>query len=292
MKNLSLKKMFICVCLMAAISFIGYSAEKIIQSHWTVQPIKTDGLSEDWSDINLNLDKKTKVNYAFQNDGEYLYTLFKFTDPSVLSSIQTTGMRVWFNLEGKNKKEYGIRLITKQLTADEYIDSIEKRQGPLPEKDKTEIRANPFYVISLSESLNKKGEPVPQVSGAENSLQVNYQVITEENIVIFEMAVPLKKTSDSSPGIGTEPGNIIKVAFEWGGVTKEMREAWMKTRGAGGGGGGGSPGKISQGSAGKGGGADSSGAIRSQGIGSLTALNQRMKQYSFWIEVQLAQKTK
>ena len=71
-----------------------------------------------------------------------------------------------------------------------------------------------------------------------------------------------------------------------------MREAWMKTRGAGGGGGGGSPGKISQGSGGRGGGADSTGAIRSKGIGSLAALNQRMKQYSFWVEVQLAQKTK
>lgn len=292
MKNLSLKKMFICVCLMAAISFIGYSAEKMIQSHWTAQSINIDGMSQDWSDIILNLDKKTKVNYAFQNDGEYLYALFKFIDPSVLSSIQTTGMRMWFNLEGKNKKNYGVRLISKQITVDEYIATIEKIQGPLPEKDKNEIRVNPFYIINQSEFINKKGEPVPQAPDANNSLPIKFQVVTQENIVSYEMAVLLKKTSDSSPGIGTEPGNIIKVAFEWGGVTKEMREAWMKTRGAGGGGGGGSPGKIAQGSAGKGGGADSSGAIRSQGIGSLAALNQRMKKYSFWIEVQLAQKTK
>ncbi len=292
MKNLFFKKILISVVVLFVLILIGFSAEEIIQSSWTVQPIKIDGLSQDWSDINLNSDKKSKVDYAFQNDGEYLYTLFKFNDPATLSSIQTTGMRLWFNLEGKNKKVAGVRLITKQVTTEEYIAFIEKKQGPLPDKDKNEIHANPLYVISLSESLNKKGEPVPQSPGTENSFPVRFQVITQENIVIFEMAVPLKKTSDSSPGIGTEPGNIIKVAFEWGGVTKEMREAWMKTRGAGGGGGGGSPGKIAQGSAGKGGGAESSGAIRSQGIGSLAALNQRMKQYSFWVNLQLAQKTK
>ncbi len=292
MKYLSLKKMVIPVYVIFAVTLMGFSAEKMIQSDWTVQPINIDGLSQDWSDINLNLEKKTKVDYAFKNDGEYLYTLFKFNDPSVLSSIQMTGMRLWFNLEGKNKKIYGVRLLTKQITADEYIATIEKRKGPLPEKDKNDIRVNPFYVINKSEVINKKGEPVPQASGSENSSPIRFQVVTQENIVSYEMAVPLKRTTDLSPGIGTEPGNIIKVAFEWGGVTKEMREAWMKTRGAGGGGGGGSPGKISQGSEGKGGGASSSGAIRSKGIGTLAALNQRMKQYSFWVEVQLAQKTK
>ncbi len=291
MKYLSLKKMVIPVYVIFAVTLMGFSAEKMIQSDWTVQPINIDGLSQDWSDINLNLEKKTKVDYAFKNDGEYLYTLFKFNDPSVLSSIQMTGMRLWFNLEGKNKKIYGVRLLTKQITADEYIATIEKRKGPLPEKDKNDIRVNPFYVINKSEVINKKGEPVPQASGSENSSPIRFQVVTQENIVSYEMAVPLKRTTDLSPGIGTEPGNIIKVAFEWGGVTKEMREAWMKTRGAGGGGGG-SPGKIAQGSEGKGGGASSSGAIRSQGIGSLAALNQRMKQYSFWVDVQLAQKTK
>lgn len=292
MKYLSFKKIVIPVSIMLAVTLIGFSAEKMIQSHWTAQSINIDGMSQDWSDINLNLEKKTKVNYAFKNDGEYLYALFKFNDPSVLSSIQTTGLRLWFNLERKNKKNYGVRLISKQITVDEYIATIEKMQGPLPEKDKNEIRVNPFYVINQSEFIDKKGKLVPQAPDADNSLPIKFQVVTQENIVSFEIAVPMKKRLDSSPGIGTEPGNIIKVAFEWGGVTKEMREAWMKTRGAGGGGGGGSPGKISQGSGGRGGGADSTGAIRSKGIGSLSTLNQRMKQYSFWVEVQLAQKTK
>ena len=291
MKYLSFKKIVIPVSIMLAVTLIGFSAEKMIQSHWTVQSLNIDGLSQEWSDVDLNLEKKSNVAYAFKNDGNYLYALFRFNDPASLSSIQTTGMRLWFNLEGKNKKIYGIRLITKQVTADEYIAISENMQGPLPEKDKNEIRVNPFYVISQSDVINKKGEPVPQASGTENSLSVKFQVVTQENIVSYEIAVPMKRATDLSPGIGTEPGNIIKVAFEWGGVTKEMREEWMKTRGAGGGGGG-SPGKIAQGSAGKGGGADSSGAIRSQGIGSLTALNQRMKQYSFWVAVQLAQKTK
>ncbi len=289
MKYLPFKKIVISVLVMLALTLIGFSAEKMIQSSWTVQSVKIDGLSQEWSDIDLILDKKTKVNYAFKNDGEYLYALFKFIDPSSLSSIQTTGMRLWFNLDGKNKKDYGVRLITKQVTADEYIAIIENMQGPLPEKDKNEIRVNPLYVINQSEVINKKGEPVPQTPGAEKSLPIKFQVVTQENIVSYEMAVPLKRTTDSSPGIGTEPGNILKVAFEWGGVTKEMREAWMKNRGASGGEGG-SPGKISQESGGKGGGASSSGAIRSQGIGSLAALNQRMKQYSFWVNVQLAQK--
>lgn len=94
---------------------------------------------------------------------------------------------------------------------------------------------------------------------------------------VLDFAKFLKNKEGQLVGIGTEPGRILKIGFEWGGMTKEMRSAIMKKRAA--------SSKVSDRKAGI------SGDVtreRDGVTGSNTMAIRRPKKYSFWVEVKLA----
>ena len=287
MRKISLAKVLLLIFMTLIISLVGISKKKIIDSNWTDSPLKIDGFDMDWADGAFNFEKKFQVDYAFKNDAEYLYVLFKFKDFKYLSSIQTTGMTMWFNTEGKEKKHYGLKFTRKEVSVDEYIALFEQKQGKISEEEKNELYSNASYFIADIKIINKKSKSPSQGSENADRKPAKYNVKVQDNVVIYEFTIPLDRKTDLAPGIGTEPGKIIKVRFEWGGITSEMREAWMKNRSSGAKTEVGPPSKIES-ESGKGGGTSASPALATQGTESLTALRKMNKKYSFWVDVRLA----
>lgn len=206
------------------ISFSGFSKEKVVKSFWASSSVKIDGFKDDWAEVALANEKKVKVDYAFKNDAENLYVLYIFNDPKYLSSISMTGITLWFNPEGKKKKNYGLKFIQKQISADALISRTEKEMGPLPEDKKKEIRNIPSYLINDTEIVNKKGESLSQPSESSEIKPAAFRVMKQKNLLVFEFAIPMKRMMEQTAGVGIEPGKRVKVGFEWGGMTKEMRE--------------------------------------------------------------------
>jgi hypothetical protein len=99
--------------------------------------------------------------------------------------------------------------------------------------------------------------------------------------VVYEFAVPMSRAGDLAAGLASEPGQDIKIGFEWGGMTKEMRDQRMKqtvsgsARATSGGGGSFDPGRESGG--------------RASESASISNMRRRSpKKYSFWVHVNLA----
>ena len=135
-----------------------------------------------------------------------------------------TGITLWFNPEGKKKKNYGIKFIQKQISADALISRTEKEMGPLPEDKKKEIRNIPSYLINDTEIVNKKGESRPQPSESSEIKPAAFRVMKQQDLLVLEFAIPMKRMMEQTSGVGIEPGKRVKVGFEWGGMTEEMRE--------------------------------------------------------------------
>ena len=95
-----------------------------------------DASETEWQDVALNEEGQLEVNYAFKNDSKYLYVLFKFNSPQFLSTIQYGGMTMYLDGQGNKKKDYNIRFLRKQVTAEEFIVIMEKQRGTLSEEDK------------------------------------------------------------------------------------------------------------------------------------------------------------
>jgi hypothetical protein len=271
-------KEILLLILVLTISFLGFSKEKELKSHWVSSPVRIDGSTNDWAENDLAGWKKGKVDYAFKNDAENLYVLFMFRDPKYLSSISATGLTVWFNSEGKKKKYYGIKFMQKRISADALISRLEKEKGPLPEEEKKEILNNPSYLINDTEIINKKSKSRSQSSESSEIKPAVFRVMKQQKSLVFEFAFNLKRMMEQVPGSGIEPGKKVKVGFEWGGMTKEMETevkrrsaALERTRSSGG---------------------DEVDNRASAGAGSSVPMGllSGPKKYSFWVDVQLAQK--
>ena len=264
----------------------GWALSKdVVKSSWTTVPPAIDGISSDWTGAVFLTEKGVKVDYAFMNDGDFLYVFLTFKDPKYLSNIEATGINVYFSAEGKKKTDRGIRFYKRKVTGNEVIAIMEKRGEPLTEQYRASLQGSRIFYLYDSELIGKDKEAVlPASSGTPPNYPVFKGKIIE-NAWTYEFKIPLAKSETQLFGIGAGAGQAIKIGFEWGGMTDAMKKAmaqrggvpttiigssdWSEgsvDRSGGGGGGarGGMPGGASQGGGGS------------------------PKQYDFWLDVQLA----
>lgn len=275
MKISAIMKNFLYFSMMLALTLGMFAKEEAVPSNWVATPLNIDGASDDWLDTGLYLEKKVNVECAFKNDGERLFILFIFKEPRYLSTIKDTGMTVWFNLEGKKKKHYGINFIKKQVSAEAFIALLEQQREPLSEEEKQNVRSNPYYFLHNVKVINKKAESSPELSVEEIQPAV-FRSANQEIGVVYEFSIPLRREVERSAGVGTEPGKMVKVGFEWGGLTAEMKAARAARSQSS----GESPRSP----------AVSPETAMDRGIGAsgMTRASEGPKLYSFWVDVQLA----
>jgi hypothetical protein len=270
-----------------ALSLPVLGEDKIVASQWAAAPVKIDGQSDDWAAEALNSDKKTSVDYAFRNDDKNLFVLVVFKDPRFLSSINLTGLTMWFNSETDKKKDYAITFLNRPLSADQYIALLEEKKGPISEEQKAQIRTNKLYMFYDHALINKKNEAAPAKFAEAQGFQIPvFRNGVLEKTAIYEVVVPLNRLAELSAEIGADPGKTVQVCFEWGGATRRMKDAVAAQIG--------SEGARARSEAATGSLTDERGE---RGLGdlerqseSLSAMRRRLpKQYSFWATVKLAQ---
>jgi len=259
------------------LSLTGFSKTKTVTSSWLSSPLNIDGLSGDWGDAALSFEKKASVDYAFKNDAENLFVLFIFKDPKYLSSIKETGMTLWFNTEGKKKKNYGLTFLRKKISANNYISYLEQQRGPLPEEEKKKISANRSYSLHSIHIINKKSKSSSLPSESGEIKTALFRTKNQNKMTVYELVIPLKRFAENAPGIGTEPGKTLKVGFEWGGMTEEMRKRMIQKQVA--------SGRKTSGAADS----WSGGLSKGRGGSSVPKTSRNPKKRSFWVDIHLAQ---
>ncbi len=254
--------------MISAICLCAIPKEKEIKSLWTESIIKIDGLDDEWTDSSINYQKKVKVKCAFKNDADNLYILFIFEDPEYLTTIKGTGMTIWLNTEGKKKKRYGINFKLKRVTAETLISILERQQGSLPEVEKERIMSNPQYFLYRGEVIDKKGHILTASAlGGELEAPI-FKSRLKQKMRVYEFRIPCRILEKLSSGQRMEPGKSVRVGFEWGGLTEEMKIASLK--------------RLSE--------SESRGP---EPIAQGESITQRTRRdpikYSFWVDVLLAQ---
>jgi hypothetical protein len=200
-------------------------AENIAQSTWTASPLQIDGQSQDWIGDAVTSEKGVGVDYAFRNDGRDLYVLFIFKDPKFLSSIDMTGITVYASTSGKKDKDWGVKFLKKTVTGEQLIEYMDKMGQPLTEERRLEIKEKTQLILFTATAVNKKGEEIFPAGPVQDVDLPGFRAGRGENSVVYEFRIPLVSRDVHPAGIGTEPGKDIKIGFEWGGLTQEMREA-------------------------------------------------------------------
>lgn len=263
----------------AAIAGAGLAKDMVVASQWSATPVRIDGLEQDWQDATFLTDEGSKAQYAVKNDGSNLYILFVFKDQMSATTIEYTGMKVYFGAEGKKSKDLGILFAKKPMSADNVIAEMEKRGETLTEERKVELRKQKTYMVFVEEVINAKKVPAPS-DPAVQTLPPVYRAANNQRVAVYEFRIPLSRVNQPG-GIGTEPGKSIILGFEWGGMTTEIMRNVMADRAA-------------------------SGAVARQGASGMTVRDSsgeseggggdfqsfsrdpRYKKHAFWIDLKLA----
>lgn len=280
MKFILLSFVFFALCLS------GFSKEKSVESVWTESALNINGVDDDWAGTPFAFEKKVEVDFAFKNDANDLYVLFIFKNPKYLSTIRGSGMTMWFNTEGKKKKKYGINFMQKKVTADDLISILEMQKGPLPKAEKQRIKSSSQYFLYQGDVIDKKGKSLNEAA-LDGELEAPiFRSKEKQKMMAYEFRVPLKILNNLSPNQRLSPGKMVKIGFEWGGMTKAMKEARMKKRTA-------SRNPQAPQPAGSSeilGASEVGGGGGSRYPGSMPSGRKTLKKYSFWLDVKLAQK--
>lgn len=284
------KKTFLTLVLAALLvsSISGFSPEKVVESMWAPQPLTVDGVAQEWADSTPVIDDGSKVEYALRNDDRNLYIIMVFKNPMSMSTLDYTGMKIYFNTAGKKSKDTGILFLKKQLTVDGLIASLEKKGEVLTEERKAEIRKQKTYIIFSEDVISPKNAVAPSDPAIQTDAPI-FRTMSQKRFAVYEFRIPLSRVNQLG-GIGAEPGQSLAVGFEWGGMTNQIMRDMMAGR---------ADRSVSAGERGRSsdsGFGDESRDDAGGGIGAgripASEFNRdpRYKKYAFWIQAKLATK--
>jgi len=265
------------------------AADKVVESMWASGPMTIDGVAQEWDESTPIVDPGSKVEYALRNDGRNLYIIMVFRTPPPnvrakifpKSTLDYTGMRVFFTTGAKKSKDTGLLFQKKQYTADALIASLEKQGRTLTEAQKAEIRQKPTHIV-FTEELIKPKKVSDTADTADEAEPPVFRAIEKGPLAVCEFRIPLSR-------VGAEPGQTVKLGFEWGGMTAQILRDMMAGR---------ADQSVSAGDGGvrsdSGFGDSESGTTGSGGFGGTgggvgeMGRNPRYAKHAFWVEAKLA----
>jgi hypothetical protein len=265
------------IAALVGLSMPASAKDTVVESVWAALPLTIDGAIQDWNDVTPVTDKASTAKYALKNDGQNLYIVMVLGDEIARSTIMYTGMKIYVTAGPKKVKDTGLLFMQKQLTPDELIVSLEKKGEVLTEERKAEIRKQKSYTVFVEEPLAaKKGAAAPATEAKPEPAL--FRSTMRGQAAIYEFKIPLSRI-----GADAQPGNAVKVGFEWGGMTNEIMKSIMAGRASSG-----SAARASAGSSDSGF-SDSSGEGGSGGpdFAEFTH-DKRYSKHAFWIDAKLA----
>ncbi len=295
-----MKRLIVALIAVAAagLLFAGSGApdDMVIESLWQPTPMTIDGVAQEWESSEPVFDDGSQVQYALRNDGKNLYIIMVFRSPQPgsrskvfpKSTLDYTGMRIYFTTGTKKSKDYGILFQKKQYTADALIANMEKRGQALSEAEKAEIRKKETHIVFTEEIIKPKKAGAPEGGPGESDSPM-FRAIEKGPLAVHEFRIPLNRVQ-ALGGIDAKPGQQILVGFEWGGMTNQIMRDMMAGRADQSVGARSSATEARAGSADQlAGGGEAGGEI--QGMGSGTGdirRDNRYQKHAFWITAKLA----
>jgi len=207
---------------------LAMAADDTVPSGWASTLVRIDGAADDWADADFYVEEKYGVDYAFKNDDKNLYVFFIFRDPKFLSTIDMTGMKIFYNLDGKKRKNIGLHFNRKQVPAEEIIARMEKEGDVLTEQQKAEMMAKKMFMLYDAEVISAKRQVA--TGGQDDSQPPNFRFARgQDKSLAYEFRIPLSQ-AEHAGGLGVLPGQALTLGFEWGGTTPEIQKTMMARR--------------------------------------------------------------
>jgi hypothetical protein len=228
----------------AIVLFSGCTAP-MLYSDWRDRKITIDGKYSDWPNMQTYYNESAKIVVNLLNDSEYLYICLITRNREIEVNLMEKGLIVWFDHTAKKNKTLGIRFPIglkrmgatldeehKDITSD-WEDQQDKSEGV--DKQKERLRDKNFIkhledveefqgrLEIITEPLKKKEKHkkgFPEDKPNEFSLEeatklgIEAKLGHENDYFVYELKVPLRKSSDHTYAVEALVGQLIDIGLE------------------------------------------------------------------------------
>ena len=251
----------------------GCSGGLKLTSDWQQRELKIDGNDSQWQ-RGLYYDKESDLVYGVRNDEKNIYVFLKTQNRSTQMQIMKQGLTVWFDREDGKNQTFGILY---------PISRQDRRAGFIPDTAEEKITAFFDQEFPELEVLGPKKEDIQRFSALE-APGIRVKLSRSRDALIYELSVPLNKTSDQPFAIEPASSNRVGIEFETGEFNPEQIKGGKHADGGGDRGEGMSEGASGDGSGMGGGRRSHSGGNQGGHFGN----TEKTKRMELWLSVQLA----
>jgi hypothetical protein len=244
------------VALLQPTSLDARSNRVRIDSHWRDRDVVVDGSDAEWPGPLVQIDDKQPLSVAAVNDAESLYLVFTVSDQATRMQILRQGLIVWFDPGGGDKKQFGIKFPVGMegggMGGRFGGGGRGRRAGSSGDRTPSEGddpgNADRFEPPNRLELLGPKKDDARSFS-ADRVPGLEVRIGQAQGSLVYELKIPIAKTTEHEYAIGTKPGALIGLGLE-----TPKPESSREGSGGMGGGGGGGMGRPGGGMGGRGGG--------------------------------------
>lgn len=194
-------------------------------SVWTPMMLMIDGQPTEWANDRPTMDEKANAEFSFRNDANYFYAILTIKDVNKmrrndLAALDLTGITMYYNIDGKKKKNDGLRFFGRVLNGEQMVASLEAQGQKLSEAQKTQILSQNVHVMYMYDLVNEREKK--RLANATVTDPPVFKFTQQGTLRYYEFRIPMTKDDAHPIGIGAAPGQDIMVGFEWCSITPNM----------------------------------------------------------------------
>lgn len=201
------------LALVALLPFPAWGAVIDVPSAWLATPPAEAGGKVAWEGIVLPLGD-SPLSAAVRNDRDSLYVRVRTSDPEAQRRIRMTGLTVWVDHAGKEKRGFGVRFPIGSGAGGGRRGGFpgapgEGTSGSPDGGPRSDPAAAPSEMELIGPGENDRiVVPASGGGGAWARLDANGDILT------VELRFPLHATDDHPLAVGSAPGGTISIGFE------------------------------------------------------------------------------
>lgn len=242
-------------------------------SQWKQENIEIDGRDMEWSG-SFKVIEGQKAVISARHDSTHLYLVFKTMDNQVMQKIISSGLTVWIDPSGDEKKSFGIHYPIGMMDWNKS-QMYDPADWVTPEEREKKLQAKSRIMLGEMEIITSDGRSQHSVS-IYNPYGIEIALNDTSGALIYEMKIPINSPESSIYSYSLTGGTKLSIGIETGEMDKKDMMAQRSGGGMpeGGMGGGKGGGKM-----GKGGG---------KGRGNPDAMKNMLEPIKFWINLTFA----
>ena len=198
----------------------GCSGGLKLTSDWQQGIMNIDGSDSEWQ-RGLYYNKESDMVYGVRNNENYIYIFLKTQNQSTQIQIMRQGLTVWIDREDGKNQVLGIKYpMSRQETHTRFSsDTNEENLHSFLDQEFPEL-----------ELIGPTKEDVQRFSPLE-APGIRVKLGRTRETLIYELRMPLKKTSEHPFAIEPIPGRRIGIEFETGDFKPEQRKSGKRDEG-------------------------------------------------------------